>query len=83
MQLIGITALFLATKYEEITVPSAEELVYISASVFKERDLYQMEIEMFRAIGFDLSRPISLSFLRRYSKAAFVRRDSDTSELNA
>lgn len=72
MQLIGITALFLATKYEEITVPSADELVYISASAFKERDLYLMEMEMFKKIGFDISRPISLNFLRRFSKAAFV-----------
>lgn len=72
MQLIGATALFLACKYEEITIPSAEELVYISDSAFKESDLYQMEREIFRTINFDLSRPISLHFLRRYSKAGKV-----------
>ncbi len=72
MQLIGIAALFLAAKYEEITVPAVEDLVYISAASFKESDLYEMEREMFRTIGFDISRPISLNFLRRYSKAAYV-----------
>ena len=72
MQLIGVSALCLASKYEEVCVPSVEELVYISASAFKEGDLYQMEREMFKIIKFDLSRPISLSFLRRYSKAASV-----------
>ncbi|XP_065206260.1 G2/mitotic-specific cyclin-B2 [Planococcus citri] len=78
MQLIGIAALFLATKYEEITVPSADELVYISASAFKERDLYLMEMEMFKKIGFDISRPISLNFLRRFSKAAFAHAEHHT-----
>lgn len=72
MQLIGATALFLSAKYEEIVVPSVEEFVYISASSFKESDLYEMEREMFKTIQFDLSRPISLSFLRRYSKAGSV-----------
>lgn len=72
MQLIGITALFLASKYEEITIPSAEDLVFISASIFTEADLFRMEAEIFRAINFDLSKPISLNFLRRYSKAGYV-----------
>ncbi|KAK7600976.1 hypothetical protein V9T40_008417 [Parthenolecanium corni] len=78
MQLVGIASLFLASKYEEITVPAVEDLVYISAATFKESDLYEMEREIFRTIGFDISRPISLSFLRRYSKAAMARSDQHT-----
>ncbi|XKL66237.1 hypothetical protein PGB90_009657 [Kerria lacca] len=78
LQLIGMTALFLACKYEETTIPAVEDLVYVSASTFKESDLFHMEREMFRTIGFDISRPISLSFLRRYSKAAYARSDQHT-----
>ena len=71
-QLIGVTALFFAAKYEDVLIPSVEDLVYISAPAFTEADLYEMERQMFRAVNFDLSRPISLSFLRRFSKAACV-----------
>lgn len=78
MQLVGIAALFLASKYEEITVPAVEDLVYISAATFKDSDLYEMEREIFRTIRFDISRPISLSFLRRYSKAATAQSDQHT-----
>jgi len=72
LQLVGVTAMFIASKMEEVYAPSVKDFVYITDNAYTEADLMKTEIAILRALKFDLFQPISLHFLRRFSKAADV-----------
>merc|ERR1711931_142892 len=72
LQLVGVAAMFLVSKIEEVYAPAISDFVYITDNAYTEADIRQMELRIIRALKFDLSQPISLNFLRRYSKAGEV-----------
>merc|ERR1712098_1034296 len=72
LQLVGVAAMFLVSKIEEVYAPAISDFVYITDNAYAEADIRQMELRIIRALKFDLSQPISLNFLRRYSKAGEV-----------
>jgi len=79
LQLIGCTAMLVASKYEEIYAPEAADFVYVSDHSFTKNDLFQMEGIMINALDFNLTFPSSLVFLNRYSKVGDC--DSKTKSL--
>lgn len=68
LQLIGSTALLIACKYEEMTIPGMNDFVYVSDNAYSKEDMKEMERQMISSLFFDLGRPLSINFLRRYSK---------------
>ncbi|KAI5640500.1 G2/mitotic-specific cyclin-B [Phthorimaea operculella] len=70
LQLIGVTAMYIASKYEEIYAPDVGDFVYVTASAYTKADVFQCEREMLQKLNFCLAKPIPLSFLRRFVKAA-------------
>merc|ERR1711970_336217 len=72
LQLVGVAAMFLVSKIEEVYVPAVSDFVYITDNAYTGAEIRQMELEIIRALNFDLCQPISLNFLRRYSKAGDV-----------
>ena len=69
LQLIGITALLIASKYEEVMAPSIEAFIYISDGGYTEDEILKAERYLLKVIDFDLSYPNPMNFLRRISKA--------------
>ncbi|XP_042709795.2 G2/mitotic-specific cyclin-B2 isoform X3 [Chrysemys picta bellii] len=69
LQLAGVTALLLASKYEEIFSPDIADFVYITDNAYSSSQIREMEMMILRELNFDLGRPLPLHFLRRASKA--------------
>ncbi|CAE6379396.1 G2/mitotic-specific cyclin cdc13 [Rhizoctonia solani AG-1 IB] len=69
LQLVGITGLFVAAKYEEIMVPTLHDLLKVADSEHTVDDILAAEKYLLRTLGWDLSYPNPMSFLRRGNKA--------------
>jgi len=70
LQLVGITSMLIASKYEEIYAPESNDFVYISDGAFTKDQILSMEQQILNTLNFNLLHPSPLHFLRRYSKAA-------------
>jgi len=72
LQLVGVSAMFLASKIEEVYAPEINDFVYITDNAYTEEELRYTELRILNTLCFDFSKPISLTFLRRFSKAGDV-----------
>ncbi|KAG7540244.1 Cyclin-like [Arabidopsis thaliana x Arabidopsis arenosa] len=70
LQLVGLVALLLACKYEEVSVPIVEDLVVISDKAYTRNDVLEMEKIMLSTLQFNMSLPTQYPFLKRFLKAA-------------
>ena len=70
LQLVGITALLIASKYEEIYEIALEDCVYICDRAFPRVEIIDMEANILQALEFRISFPTAHTFLVRYLKAA-------------
>ncbi|KAF6013174.1 hypothetical protein HII12_001889 [Brettanomyces bruxellensis] len=68
-QLCGAVALFIAAKYEEITVPTVSQMIYMVGNQFNREEFLVAERFMVEALKFEFNYPGPMSFLRRGSKA--------------
>lgn len=69
LQLVGATAIFLASKFEEVNCPSIAEIVYMVDNGYTADEILKAERFMLSMLTFDLGWPGPMSFLRRISKA--------------
>ena len=70
LQLVGVTAMLLASKYEEIWAPEVRDFVYISDKAYSREQILDMEKQMLNTLGFHLTVPTPYQFLSRFYKAA-------------
>ena len=68
LQLVGITASIIASKYEEIYPPEIKDYIYITNYTYIKEDVLNMEERILSTINFDLNVPSSNRFLQRFSK---------------
>lgn len=69
LQLVGMTALSIACKYEETQTPTFLDFVHISDNAYTVEDILEAELDILTSINFDICVPLPLQFLRRLMKA--------------
>ena len=74
LQLVGVTALLLAAKYEEIYPPELRDLVYITDKAYTKEEILAMEERMLKALQYKVTIASTHCFLVRYLKAAHADR---------
>ncbi|CAL5049738.1 unnamed protein product [Urochloa decumbens] len=70
LQLVGVTAMLLACKYEEVSVPVVEDLILICDRAYTRADILEMERRIVNTLKFNMSVPTPYCFMRRFLKAA-------------
>jgi cyclin B len=66
LQLVGCTAMLLASKYEEICVPVVKDFVHVADNTYSKEQILAMEGIILSALQFNLTTPSPLRFAQRY-----------------
>lgn len=75
LQLVGSTALFVASKFDERCPPCCDDFLYICDDAYSKEELFQCERDMLNTLQFDIGMPLSYRYLRRYAKVSKVTMD--------
>ena len=70
LQLVGVTCMLLASKYEEIYFPEIRDFVYITNNAYNRRQILKMEEVVLNVLRFNLTVPTTNCFVKRFIKAA-------------
>ncbi|KAK4401712.1 putative cyclin-A3-1 [Sesamum angolense] len=70
LQLLGVSCMLVASKYEEITPPHVEDFCYITDNTYTKEEVLHMERNVLRFLDFELGNPTTKTFLRIFSRAA-------------
>ncbi|KAL4443504.1 hypothetical protein ABPG75_011241 [Micractinium tetrahymenae] len=81
LQLVGVTAMLVASKYEEIWAPEVRDFVYISDRAYTRDQILNMEKIMLNCLRFNLTVPSIYNFLGRNFKAAGVTNNKEVTLL--
>jgi transcription initiation factor TFIIIB Brf1 subunit/transcription initiation factor TFIIB len=69
LQLVGVAAMFIASKYEEVLSPHVTNFRHVADDGFTIDEILKAERELLGTLNYDLSYPNPMNFLRRISKA--------------
>uniref|UniRef100_A0A453FR99 Cyclin N-terminal domain-containing protein n=3 Tax=Aegilops tauschii subsp. strangulata TaxID=200361 RepID=A0A453FR99_AEGTS len=70
LQLVGVSALLIACKYEEIWAPEVNDFILISDSAYTREQILKMEKAILNRLEWNLTVPTPYVFLVRFAKAA-------------
>jgi len=74
LQLVGATALLIASKYEEIYPPELRDLVSCTGEAYTKEEIIAMEERMLKALQYKVTIASTHCFLVRYLRAAHADR---------
>lgn len=67
LQLVGVTAIFIASKYEEIYPPNARDFLTATDQAYSKQHLIKMEVDMLKVVDFHITFPTAWRFMEKYS----------------
>ncbi|KAL3464743.1 cyclin-like protein [Aspergillus heterothallicus] len=69
LQLVGVAAMFIASKYEEVLSPHVANFSHVADETFSDREILDAERHILATLEYNMSYPNPMNFLRRISKA--------------
>ncbi|PWY95067.1 A/B/D/E cyclin [Aspergillus sclerotioniger CBS 115572] len=69
LQLVGVAAMFIASKYEEVLSPHVANFSHVADETFTDREILDAERHILATLEYNMSYPNPMNFLRRISKA--------------
>lgn len=81
LQLLGVSAMFIASKYEEIYPPSLKDFVYLTDNAYKKEDVLRMENEILCKLEFNLTSFSTLRYLELIRKYIYITEEKYNSML--
>lgn len=69
-QLLGITAMLIASKYEERYPPDVGDFVHITDNTYTKQQLLNLEFQVLKVLDFELTFPTCFRFLERFAQVA-------------
>lgn len=72
LQLVGITAMLVACKYQEVYPPEINDFIYISDRAYNKPEILRMEETLLNTLDFNITSPSALSFAKRWLRVAGV-----------
>ncbi|KAL6560213.1 Cyclin [Orobanche hederae] len=79
LQLLGVSSMLIASKYEEISPPHVEDFCYITDNTYNKAEIVKMEEDVLKALRFEMGSPTVMTFLRRFTRIA--QEDYESSSL--
>ncbi|KAF5747021.1 putative cyclin A [Tripterygium wilfordii] len=70
LQLLGVSSMLIASKYEEISPKSVEEFCYITDNTYTKDEVVKMEACILKSLKFELGNTTIKTFLRRFIRIA-------------
>jgi len=70
LQLVGVSAMLIACKYEEIWAPEVNDFIHIADYAYTRQQILGMEKSILNRISWNLTVPTPYVFLVRFAKAA-------------
>ncbi|XP_050211004.1 G2/mitotic-specific cyclin C13-1-like [Mercurialis annua] len=70
LQLLGVSCMLIASKYEEISPPNVEDFCYITDNTYCKEEVVDMEKDVLKFLNYEMSTPTAKNFLRILAKAA-------------
>ncbi|KAK3146754.1 hypothetical protein QOZ80_3BG0271480 [Eleusine coracana subsp. coracana] len=70
LQLLGVSAMLIASKYEEISPPNVEDFCYITDNTYTKQEVVKMESDILNVLKFEMGNPTTKTFLRIFIKSA-------------
>ena len=67
LQLLGIAAMMIACKHEEIDLPKMEDFLYITDNAYTKKELVKLENDILIALNFELLYPSPIKFFEYLS----------------
>ncbi|GAA0186041.1 kinase activator [Lithospermum erythrorhizon] len=70
LQLLGVSSMLIASKYEEISPPKVKDFCYITDNTYKKKEVVKMEADVLKAFKFEMGSPNIKTFLRGFTRIA-------------